>query len=236
MEAFLAFLQDHLFFAILMFGMSLAAATLVIWRLLLNFNASTDMNVFMPRLQELLQREGVEAALKFCRAQPASAVIPRKLFVAGLENAKQGLAAMRRGMANAVELDIIPDLNFLLPSILAIGKIATMVGLLGTVVSMIGTFQELGNVSTSGATEEQAKASREIGLALFATALGLLTAIPLVFSHVLFKAWVHKMEIKMRSSAQKLLLLVQNLKSPTAALATTGRSGATVAVPSPFDR
>ena len=65
---------------------------------------------------------------------------PARLFVAGLEANKQGLAAVRRAMANAIELDILPDLNFLLPTILAIAKIATMVGLLGTVISMIGTF------------------------------------------------------------------------------------------------
>jgi biopolymer transport protein ExbB len=46
-----------------------------------------------------------------------------------------------------------------------------------------------------------------------------MTAIPLVFSHVLFKAWVHKFEIKMRRAAQKLLVLVQAMK-PGAAAAT----------------
>src|SRR5439155_1665911 len=48
-----------------------------------------------------------------------------------------------------------------------------------------------------------------IGLALFATALGLVTAIPLVFSHVLFKAWIVRFEVRMKSAAQKLLLLIQ---------------------------
>ena len=67
-------------------------------------------------------------------------VIGNKLYVAGLETAKQGTAAMRRAMANVIELEILPELNAFLPLILAIAKIATMVGLLGTVVSMIGTF------------------------------------------------------------------------------------------------
>ena len=60
-------------------------------------------------------------------------------------------------------------------------------------------------------------ASRSIGLALFATALGLVTAIPLVFAHVLFKAWIANFEIKMKSAAQKLLLVIQAFKpTPTA--------------------
>jgi biopolymer transport protein ExbB len=180
-------------------------------------NSTTDMNLFMPKFQEVLAKDGIDGALKFCKAQPESECIPRKLFVAGLENAKGGLAAMKRAMANTMELEIIPDLNFNLPSILAIAKIATMVGLLGTVISMIGTFQKLGEAGKGEGGEGggQAQASQEIGLALFATALGLVTAIPLVFAHVLFKAWIHKFEIKMKNSATKLLLLVQALKAGT---------------------
>jgi biopolymer transport protein ExbB len=51
-----------------------------------------------------------------------------------------------------------------------------------------------------------------IGLALFATALGLLTAIPLVFAHVLFKDWIVRFETKMKGWSQKLIALVQTTK------------------------
>jgi biopolymer transport protein ExbB len=39
--------------------------------------------------------------------------------------------------------------------------------------------------------------------------MGLVTAIPLVFAHVLFKAWVAQFEVRMKSAAQKLILLLQ---------------------------
>ena len=61
----------------------------------------------------------------------------------------------------------------------------------------------------SGAVTSQAGA---IGLALFATAMGLMTAIPLVFMHVLFKDGNHRFELKMKASAQKLITLVQNTR------------------------
>src|SRR5205807_2300529 len=154
----------HAYFAVPMFAMAVVAITLVVWRILLNRTASTNMNVFLPQFQEKLQKEGVEGALRFCQQQPG--MIPRRLFVAGLETSKQGTAAMRRAMANVVELEILPDLNFLLPNILAIAKIATMVGLLGTVLSMINVFAEMGK--NPGNTQGQAS---EIGLALWATAL-----------------------------------------------------------------
>jgi biopolymer transport protein ExbB len=191
--------------------MSLAGITLVIWRILLNINAKTDMNEFLPAFQQRLESEGIEGALRFCKSR--TDIIPHRLYVAGLENTRGGLAAVRRAMANAIELEILPDLNFLLPPILAIAKIATMVGLLGTVISMIRTF----NAIQKAAGGDVASQSGAIGLALIATALGLVTAIPLSFAHVLFKAWVARYETKMKSAAQKLTLLLQSVRVGQAA-------------------
>jgi biopolymer transport protein ExbB len=100
-----------------------------------------------------------------------------------------------------------------------------MVGLLGTVISMIGTFNEI--QKAKGGVTDQAGA---IGLALFATAMGLVTAIPLVFAHVLFKAWVAKFEVRMKGAAQKLLLLLQNAK-PGGKGAPAAAPGAGAAAP-----
>jgi biopolymer transport protein ExbB len=208
MHEFWRFVTNDWYFAIPMFGMSLAAATLVVWRVLLNLNARTNLNIFLPAFQDVLTKEGVDGALRYCRSQPG--MIPRKLYVAGLETAKQGTAAMRRAMANVIELEILPELNFLLPTILAIAKIATMVGLLGTVISMIGTFTEIEKLRREGG--DIATQSGSIGLALFATAMGLVTAIPLVFTHVLFKGWIANFEVRLKSAAAKLLLLVQSVK------------------------
>jgi biopolymer transport protein ExbB len=71
---------------------------------------------------------------------------------------------------------------------------------------MIGTFNQI----SKGADARVQGAS--IGLALFATALGLVTAIPLVFAHVMFKAWIANFEIKMKAAAHKLILLMQAAK------------------------
>lgn len=225
MQAFWHFVVNDWYFALPMFAMSLTAVTLVIWRLLLNNSARTDLNRFLPAFHEVLEKQGVKAAIEFCRTQPG--VIPRRLYVAGLETSRQGLAAMRRAMANVIELEILPELNFLLPTILAIAKIATMVGLLGTVISMIGTFTEMEKVAQNqqaGGGQGVATQASAIGLALFATALGLMTAIPLVFAHVLFKAWIANFEIKMKSAAQKFLLLMQSVK-PAAAPASAATKG-----------
>jgi biopolymer transport protein ExbB len=205
MKAFVTFVTHDWYIFFPMFLMSLSGIGLVLWRLMLNINTATNLGEFLPAFQDRLDRDGVEGALKYCRSRTDT--IPKKLFAAGLEVAKQGLSASRRAMANALELDILPDMNFLLPSILAIAKIATMVGLLGTVISMIQTF---GKIQSGSSVQEQAGS---IGLALFATAMGLITAIPLVYAHVLFKANVSRNEARMKSAAQKLILLLQSARS-----------------------
>jgi biopolymer transport protein ExbB len=119
---------------------------------------------------------------------------------------------MRRSMANETELDIVPRLQFLLAPILAFAKIATMVGLFFTVISMINTFNTIGQESKEGKVKEIGGHSSKIGLALYATAIGLFTAIPLVFSHVLFKEWIARFDVKMKAAGQKLVTLVTNYK------------------------
>lgn len=223
MQEFLRFVSHDWYFAIPMFAMSLVAVALVVWRILLNINANTNLNEFLPAFQTKLTKEGTAAALAFCKEQKG--LIPNRLYVAGLETSRQGLAASRRAMGQVLELEIIPQLNFLLPTMLAIGKIATMVGLLGTVISMIGTFSEIQLLSEEGKTI--VSQSGAIGLALFATALGLVTAIPLVFAHVMFKAWIHNFEIKMKYAAQKLMVSLQAPASTPAAAPAAAQRPAT---------
>lgn len=210
MSAFMHFVTNDWWIAVPMFLMSFVAVMLVVWRILLNVDAKTNLNVFLPRFQKVLDEDGPDAALAFARKDKG--VIAKKLIPAGLETRPQGVAAMRRAMSSVLELEIVPDLNFLLAPILAIAKIATMVGLFGTVVSMINTFTAISQESNATGV---ASHSKEIGLALFATALGLVTAIPLVFSHVLFKDWIARYELKMQSAAQKLLVMLQNQKDST---------------------
>jgi biopolymer transport protein ExbB len=214
MKALINFFVNEWFFAIPMTLMMLVAFALVVWRMLLNQGANSNLNLLLPDLQVNLKKKGPKAAVALCETEKG--VIPKLLFVPGLQASEQGVVAMRRSMASAIELEIMPRLNFLLPTILAIAKISTMVGLLGTVISMIGTFSAIGEASTKGGAAGAAgmtAQSEKIGLALFATALGLMTAIPLVFAHVLFKAWIHKFEIKMKLASHKLVTLVQNIKN-----------------------
>ncbi len=209
-SAVFKFFYCEWYFSVPLVVMSLIAAALVIWRILLNMTANTDLDDFLPLFQQTLRKGGIKAAVSLCKEEKG--LIPNRLFIAGLEAADQGAAAMRRSMANENELEIVPRLHFLLAPILAIAKIATMVGLFFTVISMINTFDAIGAQTKEGNVKGVAGGADKIGLALFATALGLFTAIPLVFSHVLFKEWIAKFEIRVKTSSQKLITLVTNYK------------------------
>ena len=210
MGAVKEFFIGEWYFAAPLVLLSLVAAALVIWRILLNRASATDMDDFLPVFQQTLRKGGVKAAIGLCKTEPG--LIPSRLFVAGLEASDQGAAAMKRSMANEAELEVMPRLHFLLPPILAIAKIATMVGLLFTVISMINTFDAIGAETKTGNAKGVGGHSSKIGLALFATALGLFTAIPLVFGHVLFKEWIGNFEVRMKSAGHKLVTLVTNYK------------------------
>ena len=210
MNAVSEFFLGEWYFAMPLVIMSLIAAALVIWRIMLNNTAATDMDEFLPVFQETLRKRGIKGALALCKEEKG--LIPSKLFVAGLEASEQGAAAMRRSMSNEAELDILPQLHFLLAPILAIAKIATMVGLFFTVISMINTFDAIGQQTKAGNTKGVAGGADKIGLALFATAMGLFTAIPLVFSHVLFKDSITRFENRIKLASQKLVTLVTNFK------------------------
>jgi biopolymer transport protein ExbB len=213
MNALLNFYQNEWYYAVPLTLLMFVAFALVVWRMLLNVSAKSNLDAFLPDLQENLKRKGTKAALALCEGE--TGLIPKVMYTAGLQASEQGVAAMRRSMTAAVDHEILPRLNFLLPTILAIAKIATMVGLLLTVISMIGTFSAINSEANKGAAGAQGMAaqSEKIGLALFGTAFGLCIAIPLVFSHVLFKAGITKQEIKMKVAAQKLITLVQKAKS-----------------------
>jgi biopolymer transport protein ExbB len=223
MKAVEDFFLGEWYFSVPLVVMSLVAAALVLWRLMLNNTARTDLDDFLPEFQETLRKHGVPGAIELCREEKG--LIPSRLFVAGLEAADQGAAAMRRSKAADTELEIVPRLNFLLPMILAIAKIATMVGLFFTVISMINTFNAIGEAANKGGAKDIGGHSSKIGLALFATALGLFTAIPLVFSHVLFKAWIASFELKVKSAGAKLVALVANYKKDPNLLAPPRKRG-----------
>jgi biopolymer transport protein ExbB len=189
------------FFVLTFSVLSLASLTVIIWRMWLNHTAQTDLSEFVGRLKETLAKEGKQAAIKLCEEEPG--IIP-KLFATALQTCQQGKVATRNAIANHIELEVIPDLNFLLPMVLVFAKLAPMLGLLGTVVGMILAFDKI-----AGATKvNPSDLAGDIGMALFTTAEGLLIAIPLIFAYTMLRERVNRFELDLQRAGQAALDLV----------------------------
>jgi len=192
---------------LIVFGvLSLASLTIIVWRIWLNFNAKTDLGDFVARLKETLDNDGRGAALDLCEAEPG--IVP-KLFTSALQTSDRGKVATRNAIADLIELEIVPDLNFLLPHMLVFSKLAPMIGLLGTVSGMIMAFGKI-----AGATKVDPSAlSSDIGMALFTTAEGLIIAIPLIYAYTMFRERVNRFELELQQAAQAALNLLPAMSS-----------------------
>jgi biopolymer transport protein ExbB len=173
----------------------LASFLLIFWRWLLNRSAKTDLADFLHRLKEDLTAGRREDAIAMCEEETGAVA---KVFRTALETSPQGKVATRNAMIDKIELEIIPDLNFLLPWILVLAKLAPMIGLLGTVWGMIGAFDE---IALAVKPEPDALAG-DIGMALFTTAEGLMIAIPLIFAYTMFRERVNRFEVDLQRAAQ----------------------------------
>ncbi len=183
-------------FTTLFIVLSLASVAVIIWRLWLNHNAKTDLPEFLDRLKQELSAGGPTAALQLCEDEPG--VIP-KLFATALQTCEQGKVATRNALVNLIELEILPDLNYLLPVILVFTKLAPMLGLLGTVWGMILAFGKI-----AGATRvNPSDLANDIGMALYTTAEGLLIAIPLIFIYTMFRERVNRFELDLQRARRR---------------------------------
>ena len=151
MQAVQDFFIGEWYFSVPLIVMSLIAGALVIWRILLNLSAGTDMDDFLPVFQDTLRKRGVKGAVELCKEEKG--LIPSRLFVAGLEAADQGAAAMRRSMANETELEITPRLHFLLAPILAMARAEA-----GGAIDVLAAYRD------SGWRDRKAQERRPVGL------------------------------------------------------------------------
>ena len=83
-----------------------------------------------------------------------------------------------------------------------VSNVSTLFGLLGTVVGMIISFNQIATKAAMGKSEELASG---IGLALLATAVGLMIAIPAIIMYMYLSGRVDALVIEMDGLAQKLV-------------------------------
>jgi len=192
-------------FTTIFLTLSLSAVGLVVWRMIKNFRASSNLDKYIEELERTLEAEGGRAVFDLCErdAIETEKVIP-KVFFAAFREGRRGKVAARDAIADTIETDIVPSLQKFLPHILLIAKIAPMMGLLGTVVGMIGAFQTIATATRP----EPATLAEDIGMALFTTAEGLIIAIPVIFAYTLLRERVNQFELELQKGAHAALQLL----------------------------
>lgn len=135
---------------------------------------------FRKALEQSLQEMDLNKALRIASINQNHPVC--KVARAGLLRANSGDRELVRAM-EATQLECSPRITGLTPFLAMLGNLGTLLGLIGTVFGMIAAFEGLG-VSDSGAKQEIL--ARGIALAMNATAMGLIVAIPGTFFATLF--------------------------------------------------
>jgi biopolymer transport protein ExbB len=88
-----------------------------------------------------------------------------------------------------------------------IGRIAPMLGLLGTVMGMVKAFQKIASVS---AVPDPSLLAGGIWEALITTVFGLVVGIPALVANHLYVSRVHRIAFQMKHTGEELLSLIKN--------------------------
>lgn len=141
------------------------------------FGSAATAGAFMDDVSARLQNRDFDGVAELCDSPPYwSKAVPQMILVA-LAHRERGPTKLRQYLAEKFERDVLADLEYRHSWIGTIVKTAPMLGLLGTVSGMILAFAKIASAQEGG-TDPSALAS-DISLALFTTAYGLMTAIPL---------------------------------------------------------
>jgi len=139
-----------------------------------------NLDVFVVKVRELLNKNKVDAAIEECDAQQGSVgnvvkeglTTYKALASDSNLNKEQKMVALTKAIEEATTLEM-PMLEKNMMILSTLGTVATLVALLGTVIGMIKAFFALGS---GGGTPDAAALSIGISEALINTALGIGTS------------------------------------------------------------
>jgi biopolymer transport protein ExbB len=198
----------------LMLALSVVSLAIMLERAWLFWSLRDDIPSLMRDLGRLLRAGDLEGARRRLEGSPSAEAA---VVVAGIVEADLGPEAAEEAMAGASTLQR-QKLERWLAYLGTLGNNAPFIGLLGTVIGIVGAFEELGK---GGAAQSMPGASSavapqavmtNIAEALVATAVGLLVAIPAVFS---FNAFQRRVKTTVSNTEALGHVLLAHLKAKT---------------------
>lgn len=178
MDGFLSFLTGYYIIDGMILLMGLFALFIMVDRAkALYFDLSIDTDKFMQVVTGLVREDKIEEAVAFCAAndtKPLAYVMKRILEKAGYDYSE-----MTHALDTAAS-ETAPRMVKRLGHLSMVANVATLIGLLGTVLGLIMSFKA---VSFADVSQRQALLVDGISIAMHATAMGLLVAIPVMVAY-----------------------------------------------------
>lgn len=170
---------------------------------------TTDTSALRQRVQEYLQEDRVEEALKLCDSEqgPVPAILSaglRKFLILRRLNYDPGRIEEQvvKGMDD-YGVHIVAALERHLPILATVSSVAPMLGFLGTVQGMVTSFDDI--VAQMGKTNIVEAAAAGIKVSLLTTVLGLIVGIPAFMAFNYFTSVINRFVLEVEESASELI-------------------------------
>jgi len=157
------------------------------------FSSGSRAEEFLNQVQEPLAQRRFDEVVALCDTPAYWAKIVPQLILLAMANRAKELPKIRRLLAEKFERDVLADFEYRMAWISTMIKTAPMLGLLGTVQGMIAAFTKIASVARESGTDPAQLAS-DISFALWTTAIGLMTCIPLVMLQSLIHVRIGRLQ------------------------------------------
>ncbi len=190
------------FVMIFIIALSIAAAAIIIERMLFFRRIRSDEEKVLDNIRGALEQNHFYEAIAICENDPSPI---SNLLKVGIEHRFYSQSEIKDAIMGAANLEV-PRLEKFLSPLGTIAHIAPLLGLLGTVTGNIEAFGVLG---TAGAVGDPTLLASGISEALLTTAAGLIVSIPatVFYNHLVER--VNHIILRMENSVNELVLMLK---------------------------
>jgi len=173
----------YLILFIMVFGVAI-----VIERILFINRSKINGTALLTTVREALKADNREQALAACSASkaPLSLVFARGLTEVVPPVRKEAV----QGAIDEALLEVLPQIEKRIDYLPTLANIANLLGLLGTILGLIKSFQA---ISVADPAQKGALLAQGISTAMYATAFGLMVAIPLMFFYTILQSQTNQL-------------------------------------------
>lgn len=192
-------LVDYYLIDIGILGMGILAIGLIIERTKVLFvDYSINSDAFTDQVMKLVSQNKIEESIAFCSANIQKPIAKAMKII--LERADRSDEEIGKAV-DRVASEIVPALEKRLGYLPMVSNVVTLIGLLGTVSGLIMAFKA---VSFADVSQKQTLLADGIAVAMNATALGLIVAIPVMVAYAFLNIRQGKLFSDIDLATQKL--------------------------------